>query len=54
MRRLIMTRLAEGGHALEGIAAALPSLVLVVPRDQVGADAADGELRDAGGTVRIS
>src|SRR5262249_37556095 len=57
MRRLIMTRLAElrraadrcrdvGGHALEGIAAAGPSLVLVVAGDEVGADVADGQLGD--------
>jgi len=30
-------------HLREGIAAALPSIVLVVTSDQVGADVADGE-----------
>src|SRR5262249_3941680 len=33
-------------HAFERIAAAGPSLVLVVAGDQVGADVADGELGD--------
>jgi len=32
-----------GAHACEGIAAALPRLVLVVAGDEVVADVADGE-----------
>jgi hypothetical protein len=30
-------------HALEGIAAALPRLIFVVARDEIGAGMADGE-----------
>jgi hypothetical protein len=35
-----------GAHAGEGIAAALPSLILVVASDEVGADVADGVFGD--------
>ena len=52
-----MTRLAElrraadccrdvVAHLGEGVAATLPSFVLIITRDQVGADVADGEFGD--------
>src|SRR5262249_13945768 len=42
-----------GAHALEGIAAAGPGVILVVARDQVGADVADGELGDVLGHAEL-
>ena len=43
-----------GGDPLERIAAALPSLVLVVASDEVGADVADGEFGDVLGDASAS
>src|SRR5262249_31070916 len=41
-------------HTREGIAAAGPSIVLVVAGDEVGADVADGELGDVLGDAELA
>jgi len=41
-------------HARERIGAALPRLILVVARDQIDADVADGQLRDVLGDAQAA